>query len=136
MTDANSTEDLEPQIMAVKIINHNDFPIIDRFDGVPYKFESNVALNVPIDAVHHIFGWHPHVDPSEMERHCIKRFGWNTPKMQEEGRGRLFFSKIELQPIRYRMVPIEVDDEGKPLHEPKPRVNKVMAAAAEAAARA
>jgi hypothetical protein len=126
----------EPQVMHVKVINRNDFVITDRFDGVPYTFHKDSHLAIPADAAHHIFGWHPEVDPAEMKRHTQKRFGWNTPAMDADGRADRFYSLLEIKPILYRMVPVEVDTEGMPASaadpfEPKraPKVNRTMAAA-------
>lgn len=140
--------DLEPQVMSVKVTNRNDFLIRDMFDGVPYEFHPNKPLAVPIDAANHIFGWWPpytddegkqhSVDPAAMKAHVIKRFGWNTPAMQTSGSAELFYNRLVITPMIYRMVPVEVQPEDQAV-EPAPRApksNKLMAAAAEAAARA
>lgn len=121
-SENESIDDTEPQVMAVKVVNKNDFQIQDMFDGVPYRFLPHQPINVPVDAAYHIFGWHPsytdaeghrrNVDPEAMKRHVLKRFGWNTPDMMEHGRSDLFYSHLEICPIRYRMVPVEVDEEG------------------------
>ena len=34
-TTAPIVEDDEPRTMAVQIVNHNDFQIVDMFDGIP-----------------------------------------------------------------------------------------------------
>jgi hypothetical protein len=116
---APEDNDLEPEIMAIRVINSNDFAISDRFDGVPYVFEPNHATAVPIDAAFHIFGWHREVDPAYMKNYVMKRFGWNTPAMLESGRAELFYSGLKFQPIMYRMVPVEVDESGAPLKKEK-----------------
>ncbi len=126
----------QPRIGHVMVVNHNDFPISDRFDGVPYIFEQDKPLSIPIDAANHIFGWYPGVDQEIVRRHVQKRLGWNTPDMVKEGAHNRFFNKIELRPISYRMVPIEVDEDGNPLAPKKKYVNKLAAAADEAGARA
>jgi hypothetical protein len=124
--------DLEPEIMAIRVINNNDFVIADRFDGVPYVFEKGGApLSIPVDAAFHIFGWHREADPAAMKNHVLKRFGWNTPRMIEEGRGELFYDAIQLQPIMYRMVPIEVDSKGTPIRKERARPNRLMDAVDE-----
>lgn len=123
-----------PQIMNVKVINRNDFTITDRFDGVPYVFEQNRPLSVPIDAANHIFGWHPGVDPAVVRRHVQKRMGWNTPAMETSGQHNRFFEALEITPIMYRMVPIEVDENGESLELKRaPKTNRMMAAADERA---
>lgn len=116
-------EDQDPQVMQVKVVNRNDFMIRDMFDGVPYEFEPNKPTSVPIDAAHHIFGWWPpytdqegnrhEVDQKDMKRHIMKRFGWNTPAMQAGGKADMFYEALVIQPIIYRMVPVEVDDAPK-----------------------
>lgn len=132
----------EPQVMNVKVVNRNDFPICDRFDGVPYTFEQNHPVSVPIDAANHIFGWFPGVDPEIVKRHCQKRFGWNTPEMVKENQHNRFFGNIQITPILYRMVAVEVDDEGE-INSPAagrqpvpraPKTNWVMEAAGAAGA--
>ncbi len=128
-------------MMNCKILNRNDFTISDRFDGVPYVFETNHPVSVPIDAANHIFGWFPGVDKEIVKRHVQKRFGWNTPDMVKEGQHNRFFGQIEITPIMYRMVPVEVDDEGLPVEfvtssderRPRgPKTNKLLQAANEA----
>jgi hypothetical protein len=125
----------QPQIMNVKIVNRNDFNISDRFDGVPYVFESNRPISLPIDAANHIFGWFPGADPVAVRRHMQKRFGWNTPDMVREGQNERFVDAIEITPILYRMVPVEIDEEGEPVSPSKraPKVNRMMAAVDDAA---
>jgi hypothetical protein len=144
--------DDEPQVMQVRVVNLNDFDIKDMFNGIPYTFSANglKPQSLPIDAANHIFGWFPtyrtedkdgniHVhkpDPVEMKRHIMKRWGWNTPSMMEGSRGQMFYENIKLDPIKYRMVPIEVDEEGNPLKSSNgraPKTNKLMDAAAERA---
>ena len=152
-TSTPIVEDDEPRTMAVQIVNHNDFQIVDMFDGIPYRFVPNKPVRIPVDAANHIFGWFPpymdedgnrrEVDPEVMKRHVQKRFGWNTPSMEGSGRNDMFYGNIELSPIMYRMVPIELDEDGNPVQHAKPAkdanrpppVNKLMQAADEAKAR-
>jgi hypothetical protein len=125
---AVENDELEPEIMAIRVINNNDFTISDRFDGVPYVFEKlGKALSIPIDAAFHIFGWHREVDPAVMKNYIMKRFGWNTPAMLENGRAGLFYDGLVFQPIKYRMVPVEVDPNGDPLRKERaPKTNRLM----------
>lgn len=142
MQQPNDQELDEPQIMNVKIVNRNDFPISDRFDGVPYVFETNHPVSVPIDAANHIFGWFPGVEKEVVRRHCQKRFGWNTPSMVQEGQHNRFFDAIEITAILYRMVAVEVDDqvddqEAEPESPAKgraPKTNRLMQSANTAVA--
>jgi hypothetical protein len=143
----SSEDEIEPQILSLRVINFNSFAIHDRFDGTVFRFESNMPKDIPIDAAHHIFGWFPpfidkdgqrrEVDPEIMRAHCQRRFGWNTPKMVESGAADEFFHKLQFRPIMFRMVPVPVDEE-EPAKEPIVRgakVNRTMAAADEAAKR-
>lgn len=64
-----------PGLQMVKVINRNAFPIIDRFDGVPYKFMPHKPLVIPPDAAAHFFAW-----PGERDArvaHMTKRYAWN-----------------------------------------------------------
>lgn len=130
----------QPQIMNVKIVNRNDFEIADRFDGVPYVFAPNHPVSVPIDAANHIFGYFPGVEKEIVRRHCQKRFGWNTPSMVQEGQHNRFFDAIEITPIMYRMVAVEVDEDGEEPVSPAngrpraPKTNRLMEAAGAAGA--
>lgn len=133
-TTIDQVADQEPEIMAIKVTNANDFPISDRFDGVPYTFLPGRPENVPVDAAFHIFGWFRGVDPEAMKLYVKKRFGWNTPDMLASGRSDIFYGALKFQPIMYRMIPVELDDEGKPIDLPKAtRPNKLMDAATERA---
>jgi hypothetical protein len=133
--------DDEPQVMQVRVTNRNTFSIDDMFDGTKFLFEPSRPITIPVDAAHHIFGWfapftdsegHRHEpDPTEMRRHTMRRFGWNTPAMEKVGD--IYWQHIDIKPIVYRMVPVAAEeDEPLPapqLPKPSGRVNKVMAAA-------
>lgn len=140
--------DLEPQVMHVRVVNLNDFDIKDMFNGVEYTFRKKgfEPVSLPIDAAHHIFGWFPSYydqqgnlhapDSVEMRRHIMRRWGWNTPEMVSGDRGQMFYDNIKLQPIKYRMVPVEVDEQGAPIKNGRaPKSNKLMDAARDAAER-
>lgn len=148
-----------PQTMAVRVVNHNTFMMEDRFDGTLYQFPPDRPVQLPIDAAHHIFGWFPawtdqdgrehKPDERAVRLHVQRRFGWNTPGMEVQAD--IFFEHISIQPVVYRLVPVTQEEETeadveqlmqtKPLspramqEQPrKPRSNKVMEAAAYAAA--
>lgn len=140
-----------PQTMAVMVTNKNRFPIRDRFDGREYVFVPDYPTEVPIDAANHIFGWFPQwtdendvihkPDPVAMRLHLQRRWGWNTQKMEDKAD--IFFDKIEIKAVQYRMVPIE-DEEIAPNplktvpsvpDDAARRPNKLMQAVDEAAAR-
>jgi len=151
MVEIKPTEEIEPQVLSLRVINFNDFAIVDRFDGTPFRFDTNMPKDVPIDAAHHIFGWFPpftdkdgerrEVDPEIMRAHCQRRFGWNTPKLVESGAADEFFKRLQFRPIMYRMVPMLMDEEEEKtetlqgaavVQNRAPKTNKMMAAADEA----
>jgi len=97
------------QVMQVRVTNHNDFPIRDMFDGIPYVIDAGRTEAIPSDAAHHIFGFFPGVDPRAMALHIQKRFGWNTPDMVKNGAGEKYLSKIKIEPVMFKLVPVETD---------------------------
>ena len=129
----------DQQIMNVHVINRNDFAIRDRFDNIEYTFpKSSRSGAVPLDAANHIFGWFPGCDWDTIgRRHCQKRFGWNTPDMVEAKANDRYFENLEIQPIVYSMVPMEVDAQGTPLgfhkanDEPRPKITEFVLACCE-----
>jgi hypothetical protein len=147
MVEIKPAEEVEPQVLSLRVINFNDFAIVDRFDGTVFRFDTNIPKDVPIDAAHHIFGWFPpftdkdgerrEVDPEIMRAHCQRRFGWNTPKLVESGAADEFFKRLQFRPIMYRMVPMLMDEEEEKteVQNRAPKTNKMMAAADEAQSR-
>ena len=68
----------DPQIHRLRVVNHNDFPIQDRYDGVPLVFPPNESIDISLEAARHILGY-----PAErdlMNLHMAKRWGWNRPE--------------------------------------------------------
>jgi len=112
-----------PTFQLVKINNTNDFTISDMFDGVPYKFEPNKPLSIPIEAAAHFFLW-PSDDPTLVKMWIAKRLGWNTAKdieRQPDGRMRWehWVDKIEIAPVHFDLVQRDPDapipaDAGEP----------------------
>ena len=149
--DPRLPDEIEPQILFLRVTNQNPFTIIDRFDGTVFEFHQNIAKDVPVDAARHIFAWYPpftdsegnrhEVDPVAMKLHCQRRFGWNTPAMMENGGADLFYDQLLFRPIFYRMTPILVDENDDLSSTAKgpggraPKVNKMMAAADAATSR-
>ena len=101
-----------PRILHVRVLNRNDFPLHDMYDSVPYTFAPGVAVSIPVDAAAHIFGWYEDGDPVVMRRYCQRRFGWNTPAMQQSNVHNDWFDKLDIKPMLYRLVPMQVLDEG------------------------
>ena len=115
----------------VRVVNRNDFPITDRYDGVVYKFEpadqssaeargpdkKEHSVTIPAEAANHIFGWTPTATHDEMFMHFQRRSGWNTPAYAD-GKGERFFKRIEITSVTYRLVEVathELVDEDEAL---------------------
>ncbi len=91
----------------VKVTNRNAFPLTDRFDGVPYKFEPNQSLSILSEVASHIFGWPG--EPELIRLHIAKRFGWNTHddiKRSDDGKMRweTWVDNIHIEPIQMELV--------------------------------
>lgn len=65
----------KPGLAMVKVTNRNAFPLIDRFDGVPYKFLSHKPLIIPPDAAAHFFAWP--ADRDVRIAYMTRRYAWN-----------------------------------------------------------
>jgi hypothetical protein len=102
-------------LVSLKVTNHNEFAIEDRFDGVPYRFEPEKATSVPSDAALHMLGWYPGVDMMVVKNHVTKRWGWNTPDIVNQKLNDKYFSALSFKPVSYRIVEVpeevtEVED--------------------------
>lgn len=97
---------METRTVNLKVTNHNDFEIEDRFDGVPYLFEPGVSVVVPPDAALHIFGWSPGMAFAGIEPYVQKRWGWNTPALVQDKKHREYFKALEFKTITYKMVEV------------------------------
>jgi hypothetical protein len=103
----------KPTFQLVQITNRNDFTIHDMFDGIPYKFEPNKPLAIPVDAASHFFMW-PCDDPALVRLWISKRHGWNTAKdieRQADGRMRWehWVDKITVAPVHFDLVQRDPD---------------------------
>jgi hypothetical protein len=106
-------------LISLKVVNHNDFVIVDRFDGVPYEFEPEKSVSVPSDAALHMLGWYPGVDMLVVKNHVQKRWGWNTPELVNSKTHDKYFAALSFKPVSYRIVEVpeevtEIDDEPPP----------------------
>ena len=91
-------------IRYVKVKNNNDFPLKDRFDGIPFTFGAGKTETIPADAAAHFFGIVDGADPEEIHNHICRRYGWNHPKYMENGSDRNRTSKIILTPVSAKLV--------------------------------
>lgn len=110
-------EDLTKPLLQVRIINRNDFRIVDRFNGVRYVFEPGKPLQVSPAVAGHVFGFKPWdgCDTDEkveeaMIRYAAKRHGWNRVALDNDPDGielklaRERFAKIDIEPVRFKIV--------------------------------
>ncbi|MDE2098052.1 MAG: hypothetical protein KGL39_12435 [Patescibacteria group bacterium] len=109
------------QVSQVKIINKNDFTLIDHFDGVKFTFPPKKPVRVPVQVAAHIFGFRawpkvPSDDPDDPEsqvaqaiKYCAMRHGWNAPKPGTYARE--CFDNLEITVVKLHVV--EEIDEGK-----------------------
>lgn len=135
----------EVTVGGVRVVNHNDFAITDRFDGVPFTFSPGKAETIPPDAANHIFGWRfhgegetPEAVAADMLVYCQKRHGWNTVEVVRAGNHTKWFGKLEFKPVRFRMVEVTDDETALPtaVSSPRaPRRDKLAEAVSEAEAR-
>jgi hypothetical protein len=91
----------------VKVVNENDFPLEDMFDGVVYLFEANKEIRLPAEAAHHILGWTETASPRDMFLHVQKRWGWNTPQWADKAQR--FFSKLKISTASFKLVEVSDD---------------------------
>jgi hypothetical protein len=124
------TQDVAQQrtLISLKVTNHNDFAIEDRFDGVPYLFEPDRATSVPSDAALHMLGWYPGVDMLIVKNHIQKRWGWNTPDLVASKQNEKYFAALSFKPVQYRIVEVpeevtEIDDLPNPIKQKTPTKN-------------
>src|SRR6266404_2061188 len=106
----------------VRVTNGNDFPIDDRFDGVPYIFEPGKERMVPIHAAALFFGLPTdddgvvHItlrDDETIEgngEHVKRRWGWNNiTRLKDEDLGEAVERakvKADARWAKIRLVPV------------------------------
>jgi hypothetical protein len=71
-----------------RVTNHNEFPIDDRYDGIPYVFKPGIALTIPLDAAAAIFGMPVDDDGivtfAPDTAYMARRWGWNVLEKRDE----------------------------------------------------
>ena len=75
-------------ITNARVTNRNEFPIDDRYDGIPYLFAPNKPVVIPLDAAAAIFGMPVDsdgvVDFAPDPAYMARRWGWNVLEKREE----------------------------------------------------
>lgn len=131
------TQDSGRTLISLKVVNHNDFAIEDRFDGVPYLFEPERSVSVPSDAALHMLGWYPGVDMLIVKNHIQKRWGWNTPDIIKEKLHDKYFNALSFRPVTYKIVEVpeevtEIDEEPSPVKKTPTKNGKTTGVEASA----
>lgn len=97
----------------IKVINKNTFEIIDYFDGMPYKFSPDEAINVPLQAMRHIFGVDFPADQAVLDSFdfreeifavVARRWGWNAHNKLDLIKNRKAFNSIKFIPVVMQQV--------------------------------
>lgn len=109
------------QVAQVKVVNKNDFTLIDHYDGVKFVFPPKKPVRLPPQVAAHIFGFRtwPKIasdDPEDPDsqaaqaiKYCAIRHGWNAPKPPEYAAH--CFNNIDIQVVKLHVV--EEVEEGK-----------------------
>jgi hypothetical protein len=100
-----TTEATIMQITAVNVLNSNDFPLEDGFDGIRYTFEPGRAITIPAAAAKHIFGWDEQAPQSIYFPYVAARWGWDRKDIWP--RAEKWLRNFALRPIRYDTILIE-----------------------------
>lgn len=114
------------RIHYVRVTNNLDVAFNDRHDGVPVTINPGKSENLPLDMAAHFFGYHDGVKPETMLRHVSKRQGWNTPEhvkqdpISRKTLAEQYFAKLDIKPVKYRLVEETVDTESPIPADPLP----------------
>lgn len=118
----------------IKVTNHNDFEIVDYFEGFAYRFTPKEPVNVPLDAMYHIFGVEFPADEAIFKTRAwrdalfnsvSKRWGWNSHDAEKIKTYRNYCDSIAFLPVVTKMVEMVADK--APM--PEPREQKPIAKA-------
>lgn len=118
----------------IKVTNNGADEIRDYFNGIPYVFACGEPVNVPLDAVEHIFGMEYPADEALMKTAAwrdqafaavSKRWGWNSHDKEKLAENRKAFNKLIFAPIEIKMV--EVVAKNDVLATPREQKNPVPA---------
>lgn len=127
------TEDTPAALSMVEVTNGLEFPIEDRFDGIPIIIPpgGKITLN-PAQAMH-CFGYPGEF--ADMARHMAKRYGWQGREYlkHNEKREPIYHemaAKVVFEPIFYDLVPRRRGndpipaDTGDDATDPAPQANR------------
>ncbi len=104
----------------IKVTNTNKFSVTDYFDGIPYKFAPNQPINVPPDAMRHMFGVEFPPDEAALKSEdfldmvfekVAKRWGWNVHDKEKVAEHRAALAKFLFLPIVMKQMEVVADNE-------------------------
>jgi hypothetical protein len=118
----NPAETENVRVHYVRVVNNLPFAFTDRHDGVPVTIPPGKSENLPLDMAAHFFGYTHHgIEKAVLFRHTAKRQGWNTPEFVKidpdtgKSKAEEYFDKLRLEPVIYKMVPVENADPATPV---------------------
>jgi hypothetical protein len=118
----NTAETENVRVHYVRVVNNLPMDFTDRYDGVPVKIPAGKSENLPLDMAGHFFGYTHHgIEKAVLFRHTAKRQGWNTPEFAKldpdtgKTKAEAYFDMLRLEPVIYKMVPVEPSDPATPV---------------------
>lgn len=97
----------------IKVTNNNDFEITDHFNGIAYVFTPEEPVNVPLDAMRHMFGVDFPADEETLKSvafrdevlSCVsRRWGWSSHEQEERNKKRKIINKFVFTPVVTKMI--------------------------------
>lgn len=118
----NPAETENVRVHYVRVVNNLPFSFTDRHDGVPVTIPTGKSENLPLDMAAHFFGYvHHGIEKAVLFRHTAKRQGWNTPEFTKvdpetgKSKAETYFDMLRLEPVIYKMVPVEPASPSEPV---------------------
>lgn len=117
----------------IKVTNKNSFDITDYHDGLCYQFVSNEPINVPLEAMRHIFGVDFPADEdvlkstafrNEVFTTVARRWGWNSHDAEKIKSSRKQLDLIVFLPVVTKMVEMVADKSTMPVPRDQKPVNE------------
>lgn len=110
----------------VRVLNTNDEPIDDRFDGIVYVFEPGVAKTISLEAAALFFNFETDADGNvswndKWHLDFARRHGWTNMEPQKDERPNDTFlritqyaaekcAKIKLEPVSYTLREVTAEE--------------------------
>lgn len=115
----------------IKVTNKNSFEIRDYYQGYAYNFTPEEPVNVPLDAMKHIFGVDFPADDQLLKSRDFRdqiftkvsrRWGWNAHDAKKLAENRRCLDNIAFTPVMMKEVEVVVDNSSAlaSARDPKP----------------